>query len=254
MESLTRQARLAHGDAWQVIGSIHAEHGRGRVARVPGGLLMASGLPHPQYNNVDVLDPGLVDVAELVRWYDDVGVPRGARVPAGAPWRAGRRLFGKRLMAMPVDRLVPPAADDRVEVSTAAPGDLGTVARLDVSAFGGDADGQRPWIGPLLGSDQVTVAIATWDGVPAGTGYAVRSDGLAGPAVYVAGIGVDPAYRRRGIAARLSAWLVAQAGPDRLAHLHPNTDDAARIYERLGFVEVPGFDVYVDITLPDRRT
>ena len=28
---------------------------------------------------------------------------------------------------------------------------------------------------------------------------------------------------------------------------HPDDDRAARVYTRLGFVEVPGFDVYVDL-------
>jgi predicted GNAT family acetyltransferase len=32
-----------------------------------------------------------------------------------------------------------------------------------------------------------------------------------------------------------------------LWHLHPDTDTAARIYHRLGFVEVGGLDVYVDL-------
>jgi len=32
-----------------------------------------------------------------------------------------------------------------------------------------------------------------------------------------------------------------------LVHLHPDTDQAAAIYRRLGFVEVDGFDVYVDM-------
>ena len=32
-----------------------------------------------------------------------------------------------------------------------------------------------------------------------------------------------------------------------LAHLSPDTEDAARVYARLGFVETPGFDIYVDL-------
>jgi hypothetical protein len=32
-----------------------------------------------------------------------------------------------------------------------------------------------------------------------------------------------------------------------LAHLHPDSDSAARLYARLGFVETPGLDVYVDL-------
>jgi ribosomal protein S18 acetylase RimI-like enzyme len=241
-------ARLAHGDAWQALGRLHAALGTGRVAEVPGALLMASGLPLPQYNNADITDPAAVDVAAVARWYDELGVPWGARVPAGVAWSAGRLLFRKRLMALPSEDLVPPAPDGHIELAAAGPDDLDTVLRLDVAAFGDAGEAQRRWLEALLAGADVTVALASWEGTPAGTGYAVRTDGAAGPAVYVAGIGVDPAFRRRGIGAALSARLVEQAGPHRLAHLHPDTDEAVRVYRRLGFVEVPGFDVYVDLT------
>ena len=47
----------------------------------------------------------------------------------------------------------------------------------------------------------------------------------------------------------MSAWLLQEgfAAGAELAHLHPDTDVAARVYTRLGFVEVAGFDVYVDL-------
>jgi len=47
----------------------------------------------------------------------------------------------------------------------------------------------------------------------------------------------------------VTSWLVdyaAARGAD-IAHLNPDTDAAASIYRQLGFVEVPGFDIYVDI-------
>jgi ribosomal protein S18 acetylase RimI-like enzyme len=250
MDPTDGAARLAHGDAWQALGRLHAARGRGRVAQVPGALLMASDLPLPQYNNVDVTDPEAVDVAAVARWYDELDVPWGARVPAGADWSSGRLLFRKRLMALRSEDLVRPAPDDRIVVAAAGPDDLDAVVRLDVAAFGDAGEPQRRWLEALLSGGDVTVALASWEGAPAGTGYAVRTDGLAGPAVYVAGIGVDPAFRRRGLGAALSAHLVEQAGAHRLAHLHPDTDEAVRVYRRLGFVEVPGFDVYVDLTSP----
>jgi ribosomal protein S18 acetylase RimI-like enzyme len=240
-------ARLAHGEAWQALGRIHAERGRGRVAQVPGGLLMASGLPVPAYNNVDVTDPAVVDVAAVARWYDELGVPWGARVPAGADWPHGRLLFHKRLMALRSEDLRPPTVDERVAVRRAGTADLAEVLRLDVQAFGAGGEPQERWLEALLGSSTITVAVATWEGTPAGTGYAVPTDGLAGPALYVAGVGVDPAFRRCGVGAALSSYLVEGAGPGRLAHLHPDTDEARRVYARLGFEEVRGFDVYVDL-------
>jgi ribosomal protein S18 acetylase RimI-like enzyme len=240
-------ARLGHGDAWQALGRIHAARGRGRVAQVPGGLLMASGLPVPQYNNVDVTDPDMIDVADVARWYADLGVPWGARVPAGSAWAHGRLLFRKRLMALATDDLRRPDPDPRVAVLPARPADLDAVLRLDVAAFGDGGDAQQRWLEALLDSSAATVVVATWEGHPAGTGYAVATEGFAGPAVYVAGVGVDPGFRRRGIGAALSSYLVVQAGPGRLAHLHPDSEEAVRVYERLGFREVPGFDVYVDL-------
>ena len=85
------------------------------------------------------------------------------------------------------------------------------------------------------------------DGEPAGTGYAIATDGRAGPALYLAGVAVRADARRRGVGAALSSWLVARglrAGA-RLAHLHADTDGAARVYERLGFADTTGLEVYV---------
>jgi GNAT superfamily N-acetyltransferase len=247
VNDLTHRTRLAHADAWQVIGLIHAERGSGRVGHTPGGMLMSSGLPQPQYNNVDVLDVNEIDIDRVKAWYAEQGVPWGARVVADAPWNAGRRLFRKRLMALTPERLTPVSDNDAIHVIEARAGDLDAVVSLDVSAFGGAAADQVPWLAPLIASKRAIVALASWNGTPAGTGYAVMSDAAAGRGVYVAGIGVEPSLRNRGVATALSSWLIQQAGTDRLAHLHPDSDSAARIYERLGFVEVPGFDVYVDI-------
>ena len=47
----------------------------------------------------------------------------------------------------------------------------------------------------------------------------------------------------------MSSWLLerAFAGGARLAHLHPDTDDAARVYTRLGFTDAGALDIYVDV-------
>jgi hypothetical protein len=62
---LTQRARTAHGDAWQEEGRLRVPYG-GAFAELPGIRLMASGLPHPQWNNGDVTEPALVEV-DLVR-------------------------------------------------------------------------------------------------------------------------------------------------------------------------------------------
>ena len=92
-------------------------------------------------------------------------------------------------------------------------------------------------------------AIAEAGGEPVGTGYALRSDGDAGPCLYLAGVAVLPSARGRGIGSLLTSWLLARgfAAGAELAHLHPDTDAAARLYARFGFAEVDGLDVYVDL-------
>jgi GNAT superfamily N-acetyltransferase len=247
---LAERVRVAHADAWQEQGRLRVPHGGG-TAELPGIRLMASGLPHPQWNNGDVTDVARVDVAEVAAWYAARGVPWGVRVPAGEPWPHGRLLFGKRLMGL--TRLRPAPEVPGLRVRAASPADLEAVLHVDSVAFRCEPAQERPWVEPHLSADRVTVALALLGDDPVGTAYLLRSDGRAGPAAYLAGVAVLPEARRRGVGAATSSWLVARAladGAD-LAHLHPDDDAAARIYGRLGFVEVPGFDVYVDLVARD---
>ncbi|HET7531221.1 MAG TPA: GNAT family N-acetyltransferase [Mycobacteriales bacterium] len=242
-----RRVQDAHGDAWQALGRIHAAHGGG-TAELPGIRLMGSGLPHPQWNNGDVDDPAAVDIAAVRQWYVDLGVPWGVRVRAGDRWPHGRLLFGKRLMAVTPARAVAAEPPAGVSVSAAGEAQLDGVLVVDSVAFGSSAEAERPWLAPLLGRPDAVVAAAHFGDRIVGSGYAVVADGLAGRSVYVAGIGVLPEARRRGIGAAVSSWLIDWGlglGAE-LAHLHPDTDAAASVYRRLGFTEVEGFDVYVD--------
>jgi GNAT superfamily N-acetyltransferase len=216
---------------------------------MPGVRLMASGLPHPQWNNGDVLDADVVDIAEVAAWYAEKRVPWGLRVPSGLDWPHGRRLFGLRLMGLGIDGFRPVDVPVGVTLRVAGPGDAAAVLGVDTVAFEEPMEIDQPWVEPLLSQPSLTVCLAVQDGEAVGSGYCLVTDGDAGPAVYVAGVGVLPAARNRGIGAALSSWLV-RCGFDAgalLAHLHPDTEEAARIYARLGFVEVDGFDVYVDI-------
>lgn len=243
----------AHGDAWQVQGWLREPWG-GAAAELPGARAMASGLPHPQWNNADVHDPAAVDLAVLRDWYAGRGITAwGVRVPSGTAWSAGRHLFAKRLMGLTPDRFVPSADPPGVALRRAAAADLEAVLAVDAVAFEEDAEVERGWVGPHLtapGAEaRIEVLLAEADGVAVGTAYSLRSDGWAGPALYVAGVAVLPSARRRGIGTALTSRLLTRgfATGAALAHLHPDTDEAARLYERLGFVEVPGFDVYVDL-------
>jgi ribosomal protein S18 acetylase RimI-like enzyme len=236
--------QTAHADAWEVHGRLRAG-----VARLHGIRLMASGLPYPQYNNGDVDAPG-ADLPGARAFYAGHGVEWGVRVPAGMPWRHGRHLFSKRLMGLEPPAFRRAAAVPSIGLRAARAADLDAVAEIDAAAFGGDPAAGRAWAAGHLGAAGVTTALAERpDGAPVATGYALRSDGDAGPCLYVAGIAVLPAARGRGIGAYLTSWLVDRgfAGGARLAHLHPDTNAAARLYARLGFTEVPGLEIYVDL-------
>jgi GNAT superfamily N-acetyltransferase len=253
------QVRAAHGDAWDAEGTLRLPYGGG-VTLVRGARLTASGIDHPQWNNGDVDDPASADVEAMREWYAGLGVPWGVRVPAGAAWPHGRFLFRKRLMGLALDGFGRPPSNSllcdqnrgvrEVEIRRAGPDDLHAVVHIDSIGFEAtDAGLERQWIRPHLDAEQVDVALAELDGEPVGTAYALRSDGRAGPALYVAGVTVLPAARRRGIASAVTEWLLdrgAAAGAQ-LAHLHPDSDDAGRLYARLGFVEVDGLDIYVDL-------
>jgi GNAT superfamily N-acetyltransferase len=170
-------------------------------------------------------------------------------VPPELPWPHGRLLFRRRLMALERAAFTPAPAVAGLAIRQAGPQDLAAVLRIDSSVFGLDPTENTRWIAPLLDAARADFALAALDGDPVGTAYTLRSDGAAGPSLYLAGVAVLAAARRRGIGAALSSWLLARgfaAGAD-FAHLNPDTDEAARIYERLGFVETPGLDIYVDI-------
>lgn len=236
--------RQAHGDAWQAVGAACGGRG-GDVQELPGVRLMATGLAHPQWNNGDVHDPSAVDIDSVRAWYSRLEVPWGFRVPAGAEWHSGRHLFRKRLMgAVPASfRPAPPVPG--LELRSAGPDDLDGVLAVDCAAFEEPPEVERPWLELLLEHPSTVLAVASLEEAVVATGWVLRSEGWAGSAGYVAGIGVVPAVRSRGIGAAVTSWLMHQANDVALWHLHPDSDSAARIYRRLGFVEVDGLDVYL---------
>jgi ribosomal protein S18 acetylase RimI-like enzyme len=238
----------AHADAWEAHGRLREPYGGGALA-LRGIRVMAAGVPHPRFNSADVVSADC-DLAGARAWYAARGVDWGARVPPDVPWRHGRHLLTQRMMELPARDFAPAPPVPGLTLRPAAADDLDLVAALDAEAFGGDPAEGRAWLAPLLRpAPGVVVALAELDGAPAGAAYTLRTDGLAGPCLYLAGVGVVPAARRRGVAAAMSSWLLAQgfAAGAGLAHLHPDSDAAARIYARLGFTEVPGIRIYVDL-------
>ncbi|MGZ4610355.1 MAG: GNAT family N-acetyltransferase [Actinomycetes bacterium] len=245
---LTHRVRTAHGDAWQAEGRLREGLGGG-AASLPGIRMMASGINQVAWNNGDVTDPAQVDVEAVRAWYADRGVPWGVRVPHGARWPHGRHLFVKRCMALLPRDFAPAASPSLVSLVAAGPGDADAYAATDAEAFGDSVEATTRWIQPHLTTPDALALMAVLDGEPVGVATGIRASGGGGESVGVFGVGVLHGARRRGIGAALSSSVVAwgfEQGAD-LAWLNPDTDGAARLYGRLGFVEVGGFDVYVDL-------
>jgi GNAT superfamily N-acetyltransferase len=239
----------AHADAWEAHGRLREPDGGGALA-LRGIRVMASGVPHPRFNSADVAAADC-DLAGARAFYAARGVDWGVRVPPGVAWRHGRHLLTQRMMRLDAPDFAPAPHVPGLALRPAGAGDLDTVAAIDAEAFAGDPAEGRAWLAPLVAgaAPGVVVALADLAGEPVGTAYSLRTDGVAGPCLYVAGVGVVPAARRRGVAAAMSSWLLAQgfAAGAELAHLHPDSDGAARIYARLGFTELPGLEIYVDL-------
>lgn len=236
----------AQADAWAV-----ASGGRrgGGVADLGGVRTACSGTPFAQFNGADLLDPARADPDAVASWFAARGTPWAWRLPASTPWPAGwsggELLVRQRLAALHPGEFRPAAAPVGSAVRAASVADLDALVAIDVTAFGGPPDAAREWLGGLLVDDRVEVALVHVDGVPVAAAHTVRTDGVAGPAVLLAGVAVAAAARRRGIASGLSSWLLARAfvAGAELAHLQPDDERAARVYARLGFTEVDGLDV-----------
>jgi GNAT superfamily N-acetyltransferase len=245
-EVWNEQGRVAMADAWEVQGRLR-EHQGGGAGEVRGMRLMSSGLPRVELNAAHVTAAD-ADLEGARAFFIARGVPWGALVPTELPWTAGRRVVYKRLMVLAPAEFRPAPPVPGLELRAAGPGDLAAVAEVDAGAFGEDPAAVAPWLEPHLHAPAVTVVLASLDDAPVGTAYTVRSAGRAGACLHLGGVAVLDAARGRGVGTALSAWLLERglAGAE-LAHLNPDDDRAARIYARLGFVEVDGFDIYADL-------
>ena len=244
---LSKQVLAAHADAWQLQGHLRDSLGGGAL-ELRGIRLMASGLPHPQWNSGHVTAAD-ADLEGARVFYAERGLPWGVQVPAALPWAAGRLLFRKQLMGLPARGLRPAPSVPELEVRSAGPGELDTIAAIDASAFDGVPELSRAWLGPLPAAPVADLAIAHLGGEPLASAYSLLTDGLAGPCVYLGGVAVLPAARRRGVGTAVSAWLLERGfrSGARLAVLHADHDGAARIYARLGFTPASELDVYEDL-------
>lgn len=115
--------------------------------------------------------------------------------------------------------------------------DLGGAAEAQAEAYGEPPRGPGGLRRTLKYGGVVAVAREVSSGAIAGAGAAMLPvDGIS----EITGIGVRPAFRRRGIAAALTALLTREAFDKgvTLAWLTPGGKEAERIYARAGFAAV----------------
>jgi ribosomal protein S18 acetylase RimI-like enzyme len=247
LPELLERARAAQADSLAVQGELRERAGGGTAA--PRDLrLCAAGFEATGVNSGDVTGPD-PDLDAARAFFGARGVSWGLRVPPELPWAHGRLLFRRRLMAAERAGFTPAPVVEGLAIRKAGPEDLAAALHIDSTVFGLEPTMNTRWLEPLLDAARADFAIGALDGDPVGTAYTLRSDGAAGPSLYLAGVAVLPAARRRGIGIALSSWLLERgfAAGAEFAHLNPDTDEAARIYARLGFVETTGLDIYVDI-------
>lgn len=240
------RVHAALADAWQAEGTMRESHGGG-AAELPGVRVMASGLPHPQWNSGDVHRPDF-DMDAVREWYAARDQRFGLRVPSGMEWRhSGTKATRQRCMALTRAAFRPVLPPRGIIVRRAGPADVDAFAYVDATAFGDPVERNRAWCEPQLtsGDPRFSLMIAALGSDPVGVATAVR----AGHHTAVFGVGVLPGARRRGIGGALTSWLVrdAFAAGAALAVLNPDTPRAARLYAALGFVETGGLDIYVDL-------
>ncbi len=239
----------AQADAWQTQGRLREGFGGG-ATNIGGWRLMASGLPYAYLNVGCVTDSRVADPSQAQGWYKSRDVPWSALVQSGSAWPHGRLVLTHRIMAVQAAKFSRSPVVSGLVLRKAGTGaqDVSTVVAVDASSFGTDSEASRKWMEPQFGFDEVEIAIGELDGVPVATGYTLRCLGEAGPTVYLGGIAVLPAARRKGIAAALSSWLLVRGFDNGagFAHLETDSEGAARVYARLGFEEFNGIDIYAE--------
>jgi len=162
---------------------------------------MASGLSYAHLNAACVTDPALADIDQAREWYRSRDLAWGPSPTLRLTLPHGRLRLTLRLMAVEPARFSATSAPFGLALRRAGSSDVDAVVTVDTGAFGSGVAAARAWLEPLCRSDEAVIAVGELNGVPVATGYALQCDGEAGPSVYLGGIGVLPAARRRGVAA-----------------------------------------------------
>ena len=244
---LTHLVRTAHGDAWEVEGRLRTPYGGG-AARVRGARLMASGIKQPKWNNADATASD-VDLEALTAWYSARDLPWGMRVPLELTVELGTPLFVKRCAGLLLEAF-PGSANQLgdVRVRRCEPGFATAYAGLDASVFGSDLAESQAWVYPQFDAPGFRHWIAEVGGMPVGIATTVRSNGEAGPAAYLCGLGALPGSPPEALDCLVAVAIgdAFDAGAD-LVHANPDDDASMQRLAALGAIEVPGFLVRVVI-------
>ena len=186
-------------------------------------------------------------VPEQIEWVVDLAPEIGVAAEA-----AGLHVIEHPLMHLPIADVVPIPPPPDVEITLAAPeDDVAAITAVASIAFGspgtaaaGALDDAATRVSPDLAAftrDRIergltVTAIARIDGQLVATGAHNPLDNTT----EIVGVGTLPGFRRRGIGAALTSFLVDDAlarGIDTVL-LSAGGDDVARIYGQLGFRRV----------------
>jgi GNAT superfamily N-acetyltransferase len=175
-----------------------------------------------------------LNVPEAFEWVDEV--TPGLAAPAEA---AGLEVGRHPLMLL--QTLAPAAWPADVEIRLATPSDdlllFSAVADVAFGQPSRERDAAELAVRQArLRHGETVMAVAFADGRPVGVG----SHNPLGSVTEIVGVGVLPAYRRRGIAAALSQALVEEAirRGIRTIFLSAGDSNSSRVYARIGFASI----------------
>jgi len=226
----------------------------GRVHDADGLAVCLTGVPLAPFNPT-VIERLPSDPEAAVRraeaHYEGTGLSLGIDLEPSlhapvrdAAHRAGLTMVesrpGMALAVTDVPALPPPPGVEVFRVQD--PAVLDEVVEVDAAAFGGDAATTRLFLPDAVLEDPAQrVYAARVDGRLVSVGESTTLDGVVG----VFGVATVPAYRRRGIGAAVTAYLLAdRAGEADLAVLDAS-DLGLGVYERLGFRTTSTWEVWV---------
>jgi len=238
---------LATADADDTQARVRANHGAA-ATWVDGAHYFFSGIVDGPYNRAHVVDVSTFNPVDAADWFGQHNTGLAVRALKNSPV-TGRRVRTNVLMAVGPDDLR--HGTGYVPARRAIDADITGVINVDAAAFGPSENPKalEQWIRGHVGSDDIVTTVVEAMGTPVATGYVVLADGTAGRTAQIGGIAVVPMLKRRGLGAGLTTWLADYAfehGAD-LVHLYTDTDEARRLYTRLGFEEAGVFEVIVDV-------